>query len=533
MLEVYDRVVMSRNLFTLVMLALISLLLIWVLGLLNGVRQEVLNIQSKRYFEKEKAQVFDCGFLKSVHLNQPYNTSDIDQLNNLSQFIASPVLIALIDLPFALIFLLLIYSMSITFGHLTLLLGLAVALMSWLNEKGVHGNLKEANRLVHQSQTVLNNIVKNSEVIQAMRMSAGLQSRWLEKHFEYLDYHSKASLISNTYQTISRFLQQLLGSIILGVGSWLLIMGKLDVGASGMIVASILAARFVAPFVQILTGWKNIVNAFDAYGYLAKLKEDYAQKPSQIELPPPTGKLLVENVAVKVPFSEQYIIKQVGCYLEAGQSLGVIGPSGSGKTTLAKLLIGAKSADAGSVRLDGADLFTWDKQSVGQYVGYMPQELEFYEGTIAKNIARFAEFVDEEEVNKALAMVGLTEYIAGLENGIHNAIQANSNNLPGGKRQLLALARAIYKSPRLVVLDEPSSNLDQMGQLAFKRTLAYLKQVKTTVVLITHQKEYLLDMDFLMLLVNGEVKLSGPTQEVLKKLSGNQPAPQPAQGAPK
>lgn len=527
MLEVYDRVIMSHNIKTLLMLALLALSLLWVMEKINKVRADMLNQQGLRFLNEMRGEVFDLSFYKGVKTNKPFNPTYLDQLTRLSQFFSSNPFVSLLDLPFALIFLLLIYCMSTTLGNLTLLVTLIIAGIAILNERGTHPRLLMANRLVGDSQVVLNNVLKNAEVIKAMNMSAALVQRWKAKHFDYIHYQSQASLSATYFQSYSRLLQQILGSAILGLSCWLLLEGDFSIGASGMIVASILASRFTSPMVQIITGWKTITNALDAFNQLQQLESDFSTEQSTIQLPKPRGDLSVENASIRIADSERFILKQINFSIRAGRSLAVIGPSGSGKTTLAKLVVGALAPDLGSVRLDSAALFDWNKANLGRHIGYLAQDVELFEGTVAENIARFAE-VDEAAVNQAITLAGLDDFICSLADGIHTRLDGGVR-LPGGKRQLLGLARAIYQAPRLVVLDEPSSNLDKAGEAALEKTLAFLKQQQSTVVLITHHKGYLSLVDNIVVLMNGEVRLGGTRDEVLSKLQAPSTSPKVTQ----
>lgn len=518
MLEVYDRVIMSRNVSTLCMLAVLAIALLAVMELLNHVRMEILYKRSVAYQQQVGAHLFELSFIQGVLTGQPFNPVNDDYLQRIIQFLRSPALIALLDLPCALIFLVLIYSMSLTLGHVSLFIALVVALLTWLNEQAVHPQLQAANRMVAESQRLLNHVVKNTEVIQAMHMQQAIQARWQSRHFEYVLQQSRASFSATRYQSLSRLLQQMLGSAMLGVGALLLLQGNFAMGGSGLIVASILASRFLSPMVQLIAGWKAIDNALDAFGQLQRLEKTFFREPRQLALPAPAGHVQVENVALKVPNSDRFILRGIQFSLTAGQRLAIIGPSGSGKTTLAKLMAGGLPAEIGCVRLDGANLFDWDKPSVGRYIGYLPQEIELYEGTIAQNISRFASDVDTAHLQYIIQLCGLSDFINSLPQGVDTPVGAEGAMLPGGKRQLIGLARALYTQPRLVVMDEPSANLDKAGEQALCKVLLELKNQKCTVVLVTHQRRYLEFVDTVAVMMAGELRLFGGVQEVMQKL---------------
>lgn len=526
MLEVYDRVIMSRNVTTLCMLALLAMALLLVMEWLNKVRQEILYRLSVRYQQQVDSHLFDLGFIQGVLTNQPFNPMHCDYLARIVQFIRSPALIALLDLPCALIFLVLIYQMSITLGHVTLVIALLVGVLTWLNEQSVHPQLQAANRTVADSQRLLNHVVRNAEVIQAMHMTAAIEARWQSRHFEYVRYQSTASLLATRYQSLSRLLQQIIGSAMLGVGALLMLQGDFAMGGSGLIVGSILASRFLSPMVQLIAGWKSIDNALDALQQLQKLEKTFFREPRQLALPAPQGQVLVENLTLKIPNSDRFILRGIQFGLAAGQRLAIIGPSGSGKSTLAKLMAGAIPADIGYVRLDGATLFDWDKASVGRYIGYLPQEVELYDGSIAQNISRFETQVNAAQLAEVIALCGLSDFIATLPQGVDTLVGAEGAMLPGGKRQLIGLARALYPKPRLVILDEPSSNLDKAGEHALKQALEALRAQACTLVMVTHQRSYLAFVDSMAVMMGGELRLFGSVQDVMQKLNPPQEMPQ-------
>ncbi len=518
MLEVYDRVVMSRNVTTLLMLTVLALLLLALMECLNYVRYSLLSQAGARLVLQTQSPIFDAGVRRGVQTNQAFSGASLEQLRKIQQLYQAPTLLAVLDLPFALIFLLCIYSISMVLGHITVLIAAMVVVLTILNERATHPSLTKANQIVAQSQQVLNNIVKNAEVIRAMQMTRDLQTRWKSKHFDYLHHQSQASLAATFYQSASKLLQQLLGSAMLGVGSWLLLQGDLPIGGSGMIISSILATRFVTPLIQLISGWKVLTNAIDATQQLDSLLKDYARPASQMTLPAPQGQLSVEQASVKLPMHDGFILKQINVALRPGQCMVLIGPSGAGKTTLGRLIAGALSPDHGYVRLDGVPLFDWDKQQVGPHIGYLPQEIELHEGSIADNIARFVVDADPAKALQAATLAGLGDFLDLLPQGIDTQVGGEGVTLPGGKRQLIGLARAMYHQPRLLVLDEPNSNLDKAGEQALKNALQHLKAAGTTLVMITHHKAYIEFADVLMLLMGGEVRLLGPTQEVMQKL---------------
>ena len=518
MLEVYDRVLMSRNINTLLMLALIALALLAIMEWLNKIRVQLLTQIGDRLFRDKRETLFEMIFIKGVRTNQPFNPLVMDHLNKVVTFISSAIFLSLLDLPFSLIFLGVIYLISPFLGTLTLVVTIFLIIISIVNEQKSHPELQKANQSVYESQVLLNNVLKNAEVIKAMGMSQHIEHLWKNKHFEYLSYQSRASLVAVKYAAYAKLLQQILGSAILGLGCYLFLKGNFPIGPAGFIIASILAARFTGPVVQILTGWKNISGAYDSVREINRLIDEVVLEKSTISLPIPKGDLAIENVSVRIANTDRVILNNISFALKVGQSVAIIGPSGSGKSTLAKLIVGALKPDNGSVRLDGAELYRWDKAEVGTYIGYLSQEVDLYQGTIKENIARFNPASQPEKIDACVRQCRLQDFIAELPEQGNTYIGPEGVMLPGGKKQLVGLARALFGNPKLVLLDEPNSNLDKEGELALVEVIQHLKQQAITTVLITHQKSYLALVDFIIVLINGEVKLSGTAKDVLSKL---------------
>jgi ATP-binding cassette subfamily C exporter for protease/lipase len=310
---------------------------------------------------------------------------------------------------------------------------------------------------------------------------------------------------------------------MMGLGCWLTIMGMLNGSGSLMIVASVLGGRMLSPLVQIIAQWKMIVSAKDSYARLETLLDSVPPKPIGMQLPAPTGQLVVENLFVAAPGKGPTILKGLSFVLNAGESLALIGPSASGKTTLTRALVGIWGAQSGKVRLDGADIFQWPKESLGPYLGYLPQTVELFDGTVAENIARFGE-VDMDKVQAASRLLGMDELVQTLPERYDTRVGTAGAFLSGGQRQRLALARAVYGMPKLIVLDEPNSSLDEQGDALFIELLNALKAAGSTVVIVTHKSSPLAVIDKILFMNDGRMQLWGPRDEVLAKLKEVAPA---------
>jgi ATP-binding cassette subfamily C exporter for protease/lipase len=352
-----------------------------------------------------------------------------------------------------------------------------------------------------------------------MGMLRDIHRHWMDKQTEFLALQAKASENAGFYQAISKFLQNVVGSMLLGLGAWLLLQNQLNGGPAYMIVGSILGGRVLAPLVQIVAQWQTVVNVRSAYARLDGLLGTVVKRPVGMALPAPQGALLVETLVAGAPGTQVQILRGVSFALHPGEVLAVVGPSASGKTTLARLLVGLWPAINGKVRLDGVDVHAWDKSELGPHVGYLPQGVELFDGSIADNIARFGE-PDQVKVEAAARAVGLHEFILALPHGYDSAVGREGAMLSGGQRQRVGLARALYGNPAFVVLDEPNSSLDEQGDAALANAISKLAASGTTFVVMTHRTSVLGVADKMLVLRDGQTQMFGPRDDVLKALSG-------------
>jgi len=432
------------------------------------------------------------------------------------------------EAPTALVFLWIVFAINPTLGWMSVLGALVVTALAWLNERATHKPLQEANKTAVAAQQYVDGTLRNAEVIESMGMLRDIHRRWIGKQREFLALQAQASDRGAGYQAVSKFMQLALNSLILGVSVLLQINGQFQGSGGLMIVASTLGGRVLAPLVQIVAQWRAVVNARDAWGRLENFLTLVPSRPPGMALPPPRGMLSVESLVAAAPGSTAPIIKNVAFAMPPGEMLAVVGPSASGKTTLARLLVGLWPAASGKVRLDGVDVFTWDKSELGPYLGYMPQGVELFEGTLAENIARFGE-VDMKKVAAAARAVGLHELIAAMPEGYDSPVGRDGGKLSGGQRQRVALARALYGDPVFVVLDEPNSSLDEAGDAALAQAIVLQKSRGTTFVVMTHRTSVLAVADKMLVLQDGVQQAFGPRDEVLAALNKKaQQARQPA-----
>lgn len=517
MLEVYDRVVGSRNHLTLVMLTMAVLGAYVVMEMLEWARAAILHDAGLELDRKLGARVFDAVFtanLKRLPTGSPLPMND---LRVVREFLGSPVVSAVMEAPSSVVFLLVVLFINPYLCVVSLVAAVIQVAVGWANERATKPPLAEANKSSVAAQQYADTTLRNAQVIESMGMLKDIHRRWMDKQREFLGLQALASERAGGYQAVMKFLQLLLSSLMLGLGAWLLLHGLLNGGSGMMIVGSILGGRILTPLVQIVANWRTVINFRESWARLEILLTMVPAKPAAMELPPPNGLLQVEQLTAGAPGSNVAILRGVNFALRPGEVLAVIGPSASGKTTLARLLIGLWPSLAGKVRLDGVDVYTWDKSELGPHVGYLPQGVELFDGTLAENIARFGE-TEPHKLEAAAKAVGLHDFIMELPQGYGSAVGREGAMLSGGQRQRVGLARAIYGDPAFVVLDEPNSSLDEAGDAALAAAILELKSRGTTFVVMTHRTSILQVVDKLMVLRDGQVAAFGPRDEVLGAL---------------
>ena len=517
MLEVYDRVVNSRSHLTLVMLTLVVLGAYVVMEILEWARAEILHDAGIDLDNKLRNRIFGAIFKASLQRVPGGSEQPLNDFRAIREFLYSPPLLALMEAPVSLVFLGLMFAISPVLGWSAVVGSLVQVFIGWLNEKNTQPPLVAANRHAAAAQQYADGSLRNAQVIESMGMLRDIHRRWNSKQREFLGLQASASDQAGIYQAVTKFVQTTMGSLLLGLGAWLLLHNQLNGGAGMMIIGSIFGGRVLAPLVQIVTQWRMVVNVRDAWQRLEGLLKTVPARPETMALPPPRGILQVESLMAGAPNGGPPIIKNVTFNLTPGEVLAVVGPSASGKTTLARLLVGLWPAVGGKVRLDGADIFTWDKSELGPHIGYLPQGVELLEGTLAENIARFGE-IENAKVKAAANAVGLHDFITSLPDGYASPVGRDGAMLSGGQRQRVALARAIYGDPVLVVLDEPNSSLDEAGDAVLAAAILELKARGTTFVVMTHRTSVLAVADKMLVLRDGLMQAFGPRDKVLAAL---------------
>lgn len=517
MLEVYSRVVDSRSYGTLFWLTVVVLGAYALMELLEWARAEVMRAAAQRFDALLSTRVFDAVFAAKLR-NVPGGTAQpLQDFAKLRDFLFSPALLAIMEAPVAILMAVLLFLISPWLGWSAVVFGIAQTLVALWNERRTKQPLMQANQKAFQAQQYADGTLRNAEVIAAMGMLRATHQRWVQKQREFLNLQAQASESAGGFQALGKLLQLTLSSLMLGLGCWLFLQNELRGGSGMMIVGSILGGRMLAPLVQVVAQWQAVIGVRESWQRLEALLAAVPKDPENMALPAPRGVLQVEQLMAGAPGSPGVIVRGVAFALQPGEVLAVVGPSASGKSTLARLLVGLWPAASGKVRLDGVDIFTWDKAELGPHVGYLPQGVELFEGTLAQNIARFGE-VDMHKVRAAAEEVGVHALIESLPLGYETVVGPGGARLSGGQRQRIGLARALYGAPTLIVLDEPNSNLDDEGDAALARAITQASARGATVVVITHRTSVLGVAHKMLLIRDGVQQAFGPRDEVLAAL---------------
>jgi ATP-binding cassette subfamily C exporter for protease/lipase len=517
MLQVYDRVLTSQNRFTLLTITALVLVVYGVIALLEWLRSNLLVRLSAAMDLAESEKIHAAAFAPTPLAKQQSPAQVMQDFMAVRQLVTGSFVLAFLDLPWVPLYLGVLFLFEWPLGLLAvigiiLLVGIAIII-----EKLSKEPLQESNKIASQAVFMLNKQHRNLDIIAALGMIPVLGKRWQAHNQKALLLQMQASDKMAQLSAVGRYIRLTLQSLVLGIGAYLVLEGTMSGGM--MIAGSILLGRALAPIEQLIGSWKQFIQGIDAHQRLQPLLAANEQQQASFELPIPTGQLSADNLSLVLEGRKEPILQHINFSLQAGQILAIVGPSASGKSSLARVLLGILSPTAGEVRLDNADLRQWPRDKLGQYVGYLPQDIELFEGSIAENIARFQD-VDDSQIIAAAQLAHVHEMIVRLPQGYQTVIGEGGLNLSGGQRQRIALARAVFGQPKLVILDEPNSNLDDQGDTALAQTLTDLKQQGTTVIVISHRTHLLSVVEQMLLLQDGKQLLFGAKDKVLSQLQG-------------
>ncbi|WKN23582.1 type I secretion system permease/ATPase [Azotobacter vinelandii] len=520
MLQVYGRVLTSGSITTLLMLTLIMTALMVTMGSLEWTRSRIMVRISSRLDALLGRDVYRASFKRALDSGgMDASAQPLNDLTGLRQFLTGAGLFAFFDAPWLPVYIGVMFFFHPWYGWIAIASAIVLLCLAALNEKLTGKALAEANKQNIAANLYTTKNLRNAEVIQSMGMLHSLIARWSVRQNKVLHLQSVASDKSGFITSLSKTFRMLVQSLILGVGAYLAVKQEINPGL--MIAGSLLLGRALAPIDMMISGWKGFITARSQYARLNEILDRQKSEQERMSLPAPEGRVQVENLVVGAPGSKTPILKNISFTVPAGSVVGIIGPSASGKSTLARALLGVWAPQHGVVRLDGADINNWDKRELGPHIGYLPQDIELFEGSISENIARFGE-IEPDKVIQAARMAGVHEMILQLPDGYDTVIGSEGISLSGGQRQRVGLARALYGNPRLLVLDEPNSNLDDVGERALASAIRQIKATDATIFIITHRTNILAQLDSLLVMHNGTLALSGPRDKVLAELAAQQ-----------
>ena len=516
MLQVYDRVVPTGNKSTLLMLTLLMVVLFLTMGSLEWVRSQILVRVSTRLETLLNKRLFQVSYKQALFSGgQSASGQALDDLTSLRQFLTGNGLFAFFDMPWIPIYIALLFVFHTLYGLAGIVTSILLIIVAIIQENATAKLLAEANSLAITGRSLVNKNLRNAEVIESMGMLKNIQSRWVLGSDQILILQATASSRAGLINGLSKLIRISSQSLILALGAYLVIENEITAGL--MLGGSVLLGRTLAPIDMMIGSWKGFINARGQYQRLNTMLIQIPADSPKMPLPAPLGLFHLESAEVTPPGATQPILKGISLVINIGDVIGVIGPSGCGKSTFARALLGIWPTSKGKIRLDGAEVSNWNRHELGPYIGYLPQDIELFEGSISENIARFGD-VNPDKIVAAAKMADVHNLILQFPKGYDTIIGANGGNLSGGQRQRIGLARALYGDPVIVVLDEPNSNLDEQGEYALGQAIQLLKQKKTTIVVITHRNNVLNNVDKLLILQDGLLSVYGPKDQVIAHL---------------
>lgn len=521
MLQVYDRVLVSQSELTLMAVSLITLFLFGVMACAEWLRSRVLVKAGRRFDEQLSTRVFNASF--ETHLSQSTNTASraFGDLIQVRQFLTGNGLFALFDAPWAPIYIAVTFLLHPWLGILSLIFALVQAALAWFGHRQTVVPAEQVAMAESDTSSYLHSKLRNAEVLESMGMIGNLHQHWDQKYLAWMDKNSAAQGLTHRVTAWSKFIRYTQQSLALGAGALLVIDGQLSPGA--MIAANVLMGRALAPIDLLVGTWRGFVSTRASFGRLEQLLRDYPERDPALSRVAPTGSITLRHVVASAEGREKRILNNISFAVAAGTVVAILGPSGSGKSTLARAMVGVWPTTAGEVLLDNQPMDRWSRTELGPHLGYLPQDVELFDGSIADNIARMGN-IDSDKVIEAASCAGMHDMILRLPKGYDTPIGESGNLLSGGQRQRIGLARAIYGEPAIIVLDEPNANLDDAGEAALLTTVQALKAKGKTVIVITHRPGAIAVADRLILLLDGEIFADGPRDAVLEALRQPRPA---------
>lgn len=518
MREVYGPVVTARSEWTLAMVTILLVMALAMAAVIEWVRQRVMSAASVRLATILGHRIFEATFFANLHNAKGANTA-LSDLRQVRMFLASPTAATILDAPIGLLLLGLIFYINSTMGMLSLVGAALTLIIGLITERAVRPTMTEALERAQLANAYAADASRNAEAIQAMGMLGSVRGRWMLVQQDYLAKQTAANNHQSLGTATTKVVMLVQGSALLGVGTMLTLLGHMSPSQGALlIVAKLIGALAIRPLMQLIQSWKAVVVFRDSFLRLSAFLNRIQPPQAGMQLPPPAGALEFRKATVTAPGTKDTLLADVSVRVLPGQCLAVIGPSGSGKSTLARLATGIWPPRLGEVRLDAVSLSAWPKSELGTHIGYLPQDVELFDGTVEENIARFGP-VNPEALAMAVHESGLDQVLENLPQGLKTPLGSDGARLSGGQRQRVALARALYGAPHLLVLDEPNASLDARGDAALARAISAAKARGSVIVLMTHRPEILELADLLLVLRDGRPVVSGTRQEVLQAMA--------------
>ncbi|BAF71301.1 type I secretion system permease/ATPase [Sulfurovum sp. NBC37-1] len=519
MLVVYDIVMPSKNLNTLLLVTLITIMFFIGMWILDYVRSKLTIYASNKLDLLLNERIFNATFALASKFPDKANTQPLQDFKSIKTFLSGQGIFAFFDFPWFPIYIAIMFAFSPVYGIYGLVATAIILVLTWLNEKMTKEGLEESNKSYAHAMNFFGNNIRNVEVVQAMGMRENLHRLWMEKYNSYLMTNNKASTTGSFYSNASKSFRMLSSSMMYGVGAILVIGGSIS---PGMIIAgAVLMGRALQPVSQIIGGWKQFSGARIAYHKLNSLLQDFPKEEKKLSLPEPEGKITFDQVVTIPPLGKIPVLKGINLQINTGETIGVIGPSAAGKSSFVKTAVGVWEPSNGHIRIDGADIHQYNRIELGKHIGYLPQDIELFGGTVAQNISRFEEDPSDEDIIEAAKLSGTHELILNLPDGYSTRVGVGGMALSGGQKQRIGLARALYGNPKIVVLDEPNSNLDDAGEYALTMALRVMKEKGITVIFVTHKQNILSLADKLLVLNDGKTVYYDEREKVMNALYKN------------
>ncbi len=526
MLQVYDRVIPSSSIPTLVALSGIVLILYLYYGFLEYVRTRLLVRIGRRFEESLRSRVFDAVSFTALKKMGNVGGQPVADMNSIRQFLGGQGPLAYLDMPWVPIYIVVVFLLHWVLGVVAVVSALIIAGLALLTEAATRGPMAQANTSMVKSTLLTEEARRNAEALYSLGMKGAMRKRWLENQNEALDHQTRANDAGATYSSLSRVFRMIVQSGMLAAGAYLAV--KHEISGGSIVASSIIMGRALSPVEQAVGNWQQFLGARKAMERLSKVLDLVPVEQERMKLPPAVGLLEVENLVAMLPGSDKPILQGITFRVKPGKGLGIIGPTGAGKSTLARLLVGLMQPLRGSVRLDGATADQRNDDERGRLIGYLPQDIQIFDGTVAQNISRFIENPDPAKIVEAARLANIHDFIMRLPQGYDTPLAESGSRLSAGQKQRVALARALFGDPVLFVMDEPNSNLDADGEIALDRAIRACLKRNASVVVVAHRPSALNAMDDLLVLTNGQIAAYGTREEIMQKV-GNRPHPQQAQ----